>query len=187
MKVPKIDLSTGCLVFLCGYGVFDPYGSFWPFLLSVLLHELAHMVMLRCLGKKILSIKGSLEGFLIQTEPLSYVEELITASVGPLVNLLLLLLAGKQYPVMALVNGALLVYNLLPFYPMDGGRILRSCLSMMLPLTLGEMVERGVGLCVFTLLFMVALYLSFGLHSGLWPVLFCAFLFLRVGKVICPE
>lgn len=187
MKDPKIEISTGCLAFFCAYGIFNPYNSFWPFLLSVALHEGGHLLALWFLKRRVTGIKGSLGGFVIQTPPLSYGQEMLTAASGPAVNFLLLMTMGRVYPVMALVNGILLCYNLLPFYPLDGGRILRCCLRLLLPLSLGEWVERMIGVGTYLLLFAGASYLTFELHSGLWPYLFCGFLFYRVGDTILPK
>lgn len=186
MKRPRVEITAGCLAFLCAYGIFDPYGSFRPFLFSAVLHEGGHLLALRLMKIRVEGIRGELGGFVIQTRGLSYGQELMTAAAGPLVNLLLFMLWGRGDPVMALVNGVLLCYNLLPFYPMDGGRILRSCLRLLLPLTLSEWVERTICALTYLLLFLGGTYLSFGLHSGLWPILLCGFLFLRVGNVIFP-
>lgn len=41
-------------------------------------------------------------------------------------NLALLLAFSRTLPRFALVNFCLLAYNLLPFYPLDGGRLLRA-------------------------------------------------------------
>ncbi len=187
VKGIKIRVSTGCLVFLCAYGIFDPYGSFGYFLLSVALHECGHFLALWALKKKVTGISGNTAGIEIHTTPLSYREEILVAGAGPAVNLILLLLSMDRWPIMALINSILLWYNLLPIYPFDGGRILRSCLRSRLSLPLCDTIEQIIGICTYSLLFMGATYLSFGLHSGIWPFLFCGFLFCRVGDVILPN
>ncbi len=186
VKGIKIQLSTGCLIFLCAYEIFDPYGSFWYFLLSATLHEGGHLLALWILRKKVTGITGSATAMEIHTGPLSYKEEFLIAGAGPAVNLILLLLSKDRLPVMTLINALLLWYNLLPMYPYDGGRMLRSSLRSHLPLSLSDTIEQIIGLCTFSLLFVGAMYLSFGLHSGIWPFLFCGSLFYRVGDVIFP-
>lgn len=187
MRIPKPKITGGCLAFLCAYAVFDPYGSFWLFLVSVAFHEGAHILAMCFFRKKILTIECGLGGLLIRTEPMSYLEELLTAAAGPVANLCLFLLSVGKFPVAAIVNGVLFAYNLLPIYPLDGGRILRSCLRMCLPISLCDGVERAVCLCAFGFLIAGGLYGSFVLHSGLWPVLFCGFLMVRVGETVFPE
>lgn len=186
MRKTNICISTPFLGFLCAYGVFDPGGSFWPFVLSVALHEGGHLLALKSAGKPILGISGTLGGITIITTPLSYGREILVAAAGPMVNFLLMCLAVGRDPVLAVVNGGLLCYNLLPFYPIDGGRILHCTLGLLCPVSVGEVIERGVGLCTFAALFLGAVYLCVRLHSGIWPMVFCIFLFFRVGGVISP-
>ncbi len=174
-------------MFWCAYGIFDPYGSFWYFLASVILHEGGHLLTLWLLKKKVVGIYGTPSGMEIQTVPLSYGEEMLVAATGPFVNLLLLILSIGRIPLLALINGLLLSYNLLPFFPFDGGRLLRSCLRSQLKFPLCDTIERIIGICSFILLFTGAVYLSFGLHSGLWPILFCGALFCKVGDVLFPR
>lgn len=187
VKSPKITLSVGCLAFLCAYSVFDPYHSFIPFLLSAAAHEGGHLLALRLMKQPVLGVNGSLSGWEIQTPTLSYQQELLAALPGPGVNLLFILLFSDSWPLMALINLILLAYNLLPIYPLDGGRILRSILRLLLPLSVADWIEWICGGACFLLLFSGALYLSLVLHSGLWPVLLCAFLFYRVGETILPK
>jgi stage IV sporulation protein FB len=118
----------------------------------VLLHELGHALMARRYGITTRDITLLPIGGLARLEqiPKQPEQELMIALAGPLVNIAiaLLLVAGQMIaavggPWVALspeagalaanlagVNVALAVFNLLPAFPMDGGRILRSLLAM---------------------------------------------------------
>ena len=187
MKSPKIDISNGCLAFLCAYCVFDPRGSFLLFLLSVGVHELGHLLTLRYLHVPVKSIQGTLSGFEIRTDPLSYRQEILVAASGPGMNLILCLLTKETCPIMAIINTVLLLYNLLPIYPLDGGRILRSSLFANLIPPHAERIEQCCSLTVFICIFLGSVYLSFTYRCGMWPILFCAFLFYRLGETILPK
>ncbi len=119
--------------------------------LSVLLHEMGHALVGRRYGIRTLEIVMFPIGGVARLErPPKAREELWIASAGPLVNVLIAaaLLAvlwrmGSLVPAGALMqpsdenlaqriamgNLILAAFNLLPAYPMDGGRILRSVLA----------------------------------------------------------
>lgn len=111
---------------------------------SVLLHELGHAVTARRYGIKTLEIVmypiGGVARLEKQAEPKP---ELVIAAAGPLVNIVLglVLLAGIQYAGLEAKAGELLTrmaaanlylagFNLLPAFPMDGGRMLRAGIAL---------------------------------------------------------
>ena len=114
------------------------------FFASLLLHEVSHSVVARTKGIPMRGITLFLFGGLAHTsrEPDTAGDELQIAGVGPLVSLLLgglflgLAALGRgwgwspavhevsQY--LGFINVALAVFNLLPGYPLDGGRVFRA-------------------------------------------------------------
>ena len=187
VRSPKITLSNGCLAFLCAYCVFDPRGTFLWFLFSVVCHEIGHLLAMRIMGIPVLGIRGTLGGLEILAPPLTYKQEIPVALSGPLMNLLLFDLTRRIYPLMSLMNGVLLLYNLLPIYPLDGGRALRAGLHCYFPLHIAERIERFCGGGVLLSILVGCLYLAFTYQCGMWPILFCAFLFYRLGETILPK
>jgi Zn-dependent protease/CBS domain-containing protein len=109
---------------------------------SVLAHELSHAVVARRLGLKVGGITLFIFGgaTTIETESASARDEALIALAGPITSLViggLLLVTGALVPqaqIQALVgwlgviNIALGAFNLVPGYPMDGGRVLRAIL-----------------------------------------------------------
>src|SRR6266702_6970536 len=109
---------------------------------SVLLHELAHSVVARARGLSVKNITLFIFGGVsnIEEEPKSPGVEFQMAFVGPLTSLvigglaflLLLPLRGTNSPVEAILgylavsNILLGIFNLIPGFPLDGGRVLRS-------------------------------------------------------------
>lgn len=114
------------------------------FFASLLAHELSHAVVSRRKGIPIEGITLFLFGGMAITrkEPEAAKDELLIAGVGPLSSLLIAglfeLLArtapllGLGTPVvgvasyLAFINTALAIFNLLPGFPMDGGRVFRA-------------------------------------------------------------
>lgn len=187
MKVPKIHISNSFLIFLCGYGILDPYKSFRYFMISVALHEGMHIATLCWRGHKLREIRCTALGMELHTDPLCYEDELWVAAAGPLGNLILLLLSMGRVPILAMLNLGLLCYNLLPFYPLDGGRILRCFLFMIFSPGKAQSIEKTIGLLTYGIVLGVSVYLTVVLHSGLWPILFCSLLFCRIGSTIIPD
>lgn len=110
---------------------------------SVLTHELAHSVVAMAWGIPVRSITLFVFGGVasIEREPDRPLAEFLIAIAGPVASLVLavafglLWLAGRSLdlvPLQALglylagINVSLAVFNLLPGFPLDGGRILRS-------------------------------------------------------------
>lgn len=105
---------------------------------SVLLHELGHSLMARRLGIPVAGIELHFFGGAAQMGmPRSPADEIAVAAAGPAVSFAL---AGLGHGLAALtgvqalalfgwVNLLLAVFNLLPAFPSDGGRILRAWLA----------------------------------------------------------
>lgn len=98
--------------------------------MAVLVHELCHWLALKALRVEILGVVVRGGGIRMETEPMTSGKELICALAGPAGGLVLLLFIRwiPRIAVIALVQSA---FNLLPMYPLDGGRALR-CVSQML-------------------------------------------------------
>ncbi|MBP3413086.1 MAG: hypothetical protein J6K89_07465 [Oscillospiraceae bacterium] len=187
MRDCKIDVSTGFLAFICAYAFFDPLNSFVVFVFSVVCHELAHIAVAVVLKKKVYEIFVGINGCQIRMDPMDYKQELLVAVAGPFANFILFMIGARLDPLLCLTNLVLLGYNLLPIYPLDGGRILRGILRIMIPITWAELVEKLCVLGCFSVIVYFAVYLCCVLHAGLWPVLLCGFLIYRLGETILPN
>lgn len=113
------------------------------FFACLVLHELAHSLVARAYGIEVHAIRLYVFGGVSQitSEPKSPSAELLIALVGPLTSLVLgalfYLLAGqvqRSAPLgamswwLGMINILLGVFNLIPGFPLDGGRVLRALL-----------------------------------------------------------
>lgn len=96
------------------------------------IHEAGHLLAIRLLGDKASEIQVGCTGAKIHTAFSRPWREFICAAAGPVASLLLLL-AAKLFPRIALCGFVQGLYNLLPVYPLDGGRMLCSALKEWLP------------------------------------------------------
>ncbi len=153
------------------------------FLLSVLVHEVGHMIMIKVLKQSIYGIRLQAAGALICCDCTNYRAEWICALSGPVASFLLGLLTFWWCAELAVISICLGLGNLLPIYPLDGGRALRACLLLRLQPASVERILQAVTFAVCILLMMGASWVTIALQCGLWPI-FCALLVLwRVGTV----
>ncbi len=164
----------------------------------VVLHELGHSLVAQRYGIEVLEIVLYPIGGVAMLERLPRArQELWIALAGPAVNLVIaaLLFAGLHiagaaagmgvatstgvafWQNLLLANLALCVFNLIPAFPMDGGRVLRALLALKYGEVKATDVAAGVGQ-------FLAIVLGFlGLMYGNWVLLFIAFfVYLGAGQ-----
>jgi Zn-dependent protease/predicted transcriptional regulator len=166
--------------------------------LSVTLHELGHSVVARGFGVKVdgivlLPIGGVSQ---IQDMPEQPNREFLIAVAGPATSVVLGLALGAAsillygpaatfkntvtgglfIPNLARVNLLLAIFNLLPGFPMDGGRIFRASLARAMPYDRATAIAASVGR-----VFAIALGMV-GLFSNIWLVFIAVFIYFGAGQ-----
>ncbi|MGC4117914.1 MAG: site-2 protease family protein [Myxococcales bacterium] len=134
---------------------------------SVLLHELGHALAARRFGVQTRDITLLPIGGVAQLErmPTRPAAEAVIAIAGPAVNVAIaavlgagVWLAGAAHPLegvgvatgsfatrLALANLGLAVFNLIPAFPLDGGRVLRALLAWKLPYVSATRIASKIG------------------------------------------
>lgn len=133
----------------------------------VLLHEFGHAIAARFFGIQtpditLLPIGGVAR---IQRMPDQPWQELVVALAGPLVNVIIAAVlfavlgfqvdwdraanladpAGSMLAKVAVVNVILVVFNMIPAFPMDGGRVMRALLAMVMGHARATMIAARIG------------------------------------------
>jgi Zn-dependent protease/predicted transcriptional regulator len=167
------------------------------FFASVVIHELSHSLMANRLGQEVRRITLFIFGGMahLSREPSSARTEFLIAVVGPLTSFALgglfwligqwlrdlttmaLWIAVFRY--LAFINVALAVFNLLPGFPLDGGRLLRSLLWMRsgdLRASTARAANWGGGIALGLMLLGVLQIFAGALIGGLWLIFIGMFL-----------
>ena len=130
----------------------------------IVIHELAHALVARHFGVTTRDIMLLPVGGIASLErmPEKPSQELLVALVGPAVNLVIALLLSPFHGLFVqqfvMINVALAVFNLLPAFPMDGGRALRALLAMRLGPERATDIAAGLGKVLAVLLAVVGLF-----------------------------
>jgi Zn-dependent protease/CBS domain-containing protein len=153
---------------------------------SVLLHELGHSVVAMRYKLPVRSITLFIFGGVAQigAEPPSAIAEFWIALAGPATSLALALLFGLLQPLvgafapllalakyLAYINGSLALFNLIPGFPLDGGRVFRAIVwGITHSLSRATLIAANLGRFIGYLFIALGVWQMFtgNLGNGLW-------------------
>ena len=104
---------------------------------------MAHIIVIQLLGGKVYGICLTPFGARIEMGNIFGMREAVCALAGPVASFAVAYLI-HQYPVLGLCALFQGCYNLLPIYPLDGGRALRRILEGILPQEYSRTVETAL-------------------------------------------
>lgn len=108
------------------------FNNFFPYFMLLFIHEIGHTITGVLLGYKLDKITfypyGGITSFNYPINiPLK--RELLILVMGPIIQIVGFIILKKFYSNLYLYHYALLIFNLLPLYPLDGGKILNILLG----------------------------------------------------------
>ena len=151
--VKRVKLSPGFLLLAAVLALLDGEGVVLWAALAGTVHELGHYAAVRLQGGAVKALRLTISGgemMLDRRYPLTYAGELLSILAGPGASLLLALAAlrlgnGREESwLLAGLSLCLGWFNLLPVWPLDGGRALLLILAGFLP---HDTAVAGVRLC----------------------------------------
>jgi Zn-dependent protease len=157
----------------------------WVFaaVLAAIWHEACHYFVLRLCGVRAVSLRSGLSGAVMEVRFSSQWQEFFCSLAGPAGSPFLLLFA-KWLPRTAICAGLQGIYNLLPIYPLDGGRAVRCMTELCLPPEFGNSICTWLEkLCLWGLV-ILSMYGCFALRLGLAPLLVATGMICRI-KIPC--
>ena len=135
--------------------------KYTEFMLFIIIHEMAHLVTGIILGVKpkridVYALGLSLEFYSFGHITYKNLRKILIYIAGPLINfviaIVLVILNDKTYLDIIYINLILGFFNLLPIYPMDGGRILKQVLTIIKGEKTSKIIINRVSNIVITLI-----------------------------------
>lgn len=157
-----------------------PWVAAW--VITAAAHELCHCLSLYLCGRRIERICIGAMGAKIQTQLLSDWETLFCAMAGPASGGFFILFA-KYFPKLAVCALIQMAFNLLPVFPLDGGRALRSLANLLFPENFAAKLCTAMEVAVVVCLMLTAVLICTVWNLGITPILF-VLLFLVCTKKI---
>ena len=178
MKNSFIKLDPGLFLYLACIILLVPLKFVIAWGLAVTIHELSHMIALKLCHVKVTSVRLRASGVLMDTEPMENWKELICTVAGPLGGFMLLFVA-RWLPCTAVLACVHSLYNLLPVFPLDGGRALRCVLINLCGMEMGERLSSGIGFAAICLILVFTIYLSWRLRFPALALCFAGSMLIR--------
>ena len=187
-RLSDIFIKPESFIFLAFSVLFLPICWILAWLVASVFHEVCHYVALKIFDCEIYRIQIGLDGALIDTNISGNIKEFICALAGPIGGLFLLAV-GKWWPRLAVCAFLQSAYNLIPIYPLDGGRAVHSLLPCFCSEPYRSKIELVIQWSVQLLSLFFGLYAAIYLKVGLLPLIFAGILIVKNyrGKCTCKE
>ena len=193
---PKIRISIPFVLLVALLYVMDFGSVFFITFAAVFLHELAHILAVYFCGGNIELIDVCLFGIRVNVPELrfmSYRKEIIIAAAGPTTGIITAAVGFATARIFNIsfldyfigVNIAISCINLIPVYPLDGGRIIMAFSLKYLPVRGAYFICYLFSIISITLLFALCVYLA--INSVLNPslVIFAVYVAVAGFKLPC--
>ena len=152
------------------------------FLACALCHELGHLFVMWLCHVKVCGISLTAAGAVIEVGICDNKREFLCALAGPVTGVLLGFALLHNAPKTAMISFLLSAVNLLPLYPLDGGRMLRALLGLWFAEDRIQRILHYVTIFVCCSLMFLACWGTVCLQMGLWPIFAALVLLWRVGE-----
>lgn len=176
----KISVTCGFLSLICILGWLDLSLCLW-FLAAVLVHEIGHLALLKLLRVPVNAFVLGAAGAVISTPLLSYRQELICALGGPVLNFLCAAIMCRICPAFSVISVCLGSINLLPLYPLDGGRVFSVLLHRWLPGAADRITEITAWILCGGLMVLTC-WITVAKQAGIWPIFGALVTLWRIGN-----
>ncbi len=204
---PRIRVLFSCVVFIALGLYFNAFNYLFIFYLLALIHELCHVIFALIFHVEVKEITFHALGFSAELKDIEFkpfYQQIIIYIAGPLSYFPTVLLINYLYKIDFLSvysykvalndNLSLLIFNLLPFYPLDGGHIMEAILLKITNAFKAKLLRSIVSLFISIILLVLCvkdmqyLLFIFILYNAIMSLVlfkkeYRTYLLSRVGKV----
>ena len=163
----EIEITPGVCITLAALLLLLPVRWVFAAVVAAAVHELGHYLAIRLCGGAVYRVRIGTGGTQMETAPMQRFRELICAAAGPAGSFFLLFFA-KWIPLTAICGFVQGAFNLLPLFPLDGGRMIRCGIQMLFP-------KRYAGVLKYTecgiMVFLLAVFLHGVIALRLWRMI----------------
>ena len=156
---------------------------FLSIFVAVLVHELAHTVVAKKFNHYVEHVYLDLlnGAAAIDTTYSPYNQTILIVAAGPISNLILYFIGSYLgLDVFAQINMFLFIFNILPIYPMDGGRICKAICQWLTKPSIGRKINGYISIVASGLLFI----LSIMTHNVIMALFAALFVFLSYKEIV---
>lgn len=182
----KFQIRTDFYLFWAVAMLVIPFSWLMAWICAVFVHELSHYIALKLLNIQIFQIIVGANGVIMETEEGNDLKMCICALAGPLGGLSLLAFLHSA-PRLALCALILSSYNLLPIYPLDGGRAVRGLIQHFFSGKTAPKIICFVEYSAIILILAASIFASFYMKLGLLPIICSVWLILRNKKYLANK
>ena len=183
-RLPPIEVSPWFYIGLSAAVVLVPFSWLLSWLVAVLTHESFHCAIILLARERIDRIKVGLLGIQMVTGFSKISNEIVSALAGPVGSAVLILFA-RWMPRVALCAFVQAVGNLVPIYPLDGGRVLSGILRGVYPVQ-GERIATVFQIVVLGLVSISWFFMACKWGLGIMALVLPVVLVMKTGKIKIP-
>ena len=173
-----MTFSTGFCILMALMILIVPLPWLTAMAAAAAFHELCHYLAIRLLAGGHTDVRFYSYGARMDLPEMSPAREVLCALAGPIGGLLLVCLV-KILPRLALAALVQSAYNLLPIYPLDGGRAFSCLLRNLLSPPKAAQIQGVVAAVCKIVIFLFAIYACIWLKWGVYPLVGVLLIWIR--------